>query len=40
VTQSEPELTNGMCVYEIVGGKVMNIHPFIEYTDLRLEETL
>ncbi len=40
VTQSEPELVNGMCVYEIVDGKLRDIHPLIEYTDLRLEETL
>ena len=40
VTQSEPELCNGMCVYEIVGGKLVDIHPFVTYTDLRLEETL
>ena len=40
VTQSEPELVNGMCVYELVDGKLVDIHPLIEYTDLRLEETL
>ena len=40
VTQSEPELCNGMCVYEIIDGKLVNIHPLIEYTDLRLEEML
>jgi hypothetical protein len=40
VTQSEPELCNGMCVYELVGGELKDIHPLIEYTDLRLEETL
>lgn len=40
ITQSEPELTVGMCVYEIVDGKLADIHPFIHYEDLRLEETL
>ena len=40
VTQSEPELVNGMCIYELVDGKLAEIHPLIEYTDLRLEETL
>ena len=40
VTQSEPELVNGMCVYEIVDGKLVDIHPLIDYTDLRLEEAL
>jgi len=40
VTQSEPELTVGMCVYELVDGKLVDIYPFIHYEDLRLEETL
>ena len=40
VTQSEPELVNGMCVYEVVDGKLAEIHPLVTYTDLRLEETL
>ena len=40
VTQSDPELVNGMCVYEIVDGKLRDIYPFVHYQDLRLEETL
>ena len=40
ITQSEPELVNGMCVYEIVDGELAEIHPLVKYTDLRLEETL
>ena len=40
ITQSEPELCNGMCVYEIIDGKLVDIHPLVTYTDLRLEETL
>ena len=40
ITQSEPELVNGMCAYEIVDGKLRDIHPFVHYQDLRLEEEL
>ena len=40
ITQSEPEMTNGMCAYEFIDGNLAEIHPFITYTDLRLEETL
>jgi hypothetical protein len=40
VTQSEPELVNGMVTFEIVNGKLREILPFVDYTDLRLEETL
>ena len=37
---AEPELVNGMCVYEIVGGKLREIHPLVTETDLRMEESL
>jgi hypothetical protein len=40
VTQSEPELVNGMVAFEIIDGKLRDIKPFVDYTDLRLEETL
>lgn len=40
ITQSEPELQCGMVVYEMEGGRLTEIHPFVHYEDLRLEETL
>lgn len=40
VTQSEPELCNGMVTFEIIDGKLREIKPWVDYTDLRMEETL
>ena len=39
-TQSEPELVNGMMLYEIIEGKLTNVESLIDFTDLRLEEEL
>jgi hypothetical protein len=40
VTQSMPILTNGLCCYEIVDGRLANIVPFLDSEDLRVEEVL
>jgi hypothetical protein len=40
ITQSDPELVNGVVAFEVVDGKLRDIEPFVDYTDLRLEETL
>ena len=39
-TQSDPELVNGMVTFEVVGGKLREILPWVDYTDLRMEEVL
>jgi hypothetical protein len=40
VTRSSPQLTVGMVGYEIVGGRLVEIHPLRKSVDLRMEEEL
>lgn len=40
VTQSAPEICNGMVLFELVGGDLAQVLPLLEYTDLRVEECL
>lgn len=40
VTQSDPELINGFCLYEVTKGKLTDIQWLLDFTDLRLEEVL
>ena len=40
VTQSLPLLCNGMVLFEIVDGRLREIRPLVEWTDLRTEEVI
>jgi len=40
VTQSTPELTNGLVVFLVENGRVIEVKPFIETKDLRVSETI
>jgi len=40
VTGSEPVVINGLCCYEVVDGKLVDVHPFVDEFDTRQEETL
>ena len=40
VTGSEPVIVNGLCCYELVNGRLVDVHPFVDEYDTRQEEIL